>query len=112
MIYKFFFGLFLLLFVPGAGFAQYMGCPETLTGICPPGTLIQDTACTSQKSASSGVKSQSVNESTLDTTQTWDKQDLLAGGQDDLTTAKVGKVESPTPTGEMSSVKEERSALF
>lgn len=105
MINKFFLSACITVFISFHVQAQYLGC-KPLPVVCPPPMPIFDTASTSQKSASLGVKSQSVNESTLDTTQIQEKQNLLSGGQDDLTTAKVGKVESPTPTGEMSSVKE------
>lgn len=106
MINKFFLSVCVVLFISLHAHSQYMGCPETLTGICPPGTPIMDTASTSQKSASLGTKTQTVNESILDTTQTIEKQNLLSGGQDDLSMAKVAKVNSPTPTGAISSVKE------
>lgn len=90
----------------GAAQAQYMGCPETLTGVCPPPFPITDTASTSQKSSSLSVKLETVKESMLDTTQTIEKQELLSGGLADLTGADVSQVPSPTPTDGMSSTKE------
>ena len=90
----------------GSAYAQYMGCPETLTGVCPPPFPIMDTASTSQKSSSLNVKLQTVQESRLDTTQAIEKQTLLSGGAEDLRQTAVQKVSAPAATDQVSGNKE------
>lgn len=86
--------------------AQYMGCPETLTGICPPPHPAIDMTSTAQKVNSLNTKRETVQESMLDTTQTLDKQTLTAGGEKRLSAAAVPEVASPNPNEEVSSTKE------